>query len=134
MRALLDTSVLIALQEHSERTPDLSDFEEIDISSLSVSELMLGLHTTATPVALRTRLRRLEFIQAQFGEGLPFDDHCAEMYDELLDRVDQHGGSPRAHRIDRMLAATAMAHELPLVTRNAADFAILRGMVDVVER
>lgn len=134
MRALLDTSILIAHGESAETTPDLRDFDDVLVSSLSWTELTVGVHRTPDIRAYRLRSARLDTLRKRFGEGLPYDDSCDDMFDELLLRVAERGGDPRAHRFDRMLAATAMAHELALVTRNAADFAMFEGMLDVIER
>jgi predicted nucleic acid-binding protein len=132
--ALLDTSVLIALMTPGETSPDLGGIEESNVSALSWAELTAGLHTTRNLATYKERASRLSALQRLFGEGLPFDDGCVEMFGEILSRVSQRGGDPRAHRIDRMLAATAMARDLVLVTRNVADFRILDGLADVVER
>lgn len=45
-------------------------------------------------------------------------------------RVSLRGVDPKANLLDRMIAATALANELPLVTRNISD---LRGIEDLVE-
>ncbi|WP_227462391.1 PIN domain-containing protein [Desertimonas flava] len=37
---------------------------------------------------------------------------------------------PRA--VDRLIAATALAHDLPLFTRNADDFPRRDGLIDVI--
>jgi predicted nucleic acid-binding protein len=59
------------------------------------------------------RLRRLEFVEANV-EALPFDRRCA-------------------HAVDLMIAATALAHERPLYTRNAKDLHGLEELIEVVD-
>jgi predicted nucleic acid-binding protein len=134
MRALLDTNILVALMSGDEAEPDLQDLEEVWVSSLTWTELLLGVHATDRLARYKERAARLDRLQATLGAGLPFDDECVETYGEILARVGQRNGSARAHRFDRMIAATAMANDCVLVTRNAADFAMLDGLLDVLER
>ncbi|PUB22151.1 hypothetical protein C8K30_11319 [Promicromonospora sp. AC04] len=82
----------------------------------------------------KRRAARIQALKKTLGRGLPFDDDCDEMYDELLVRVGQRGGTPKANRFDRMIAATAMAHALVLVTRDVDDFKPFKGMLDVEVR
>ena len=44
------------------------------------------------------------------------------------------GRSHRAHILDRMLAATARAHGMTVLTRNMADFKLMFQLVTVEER
>lgn len=79
MRAILDTSVLLASQE--EGLPDLSGIDS-RISSISISELQLGLATTSGMVrALREE--RLHRIMGIYGPGLPYDDLAAARFGTL---------------------------------------------------
>jgi len=64
-------------------------------------------------------------------EALPFDSTCARAYGVVYAAVERIGRKPRGGRaIDLMIAATALAHDLPLYTRNAKD---LRGVEDLIE-
>ena len=132
MNALLDTSILISIAASDETTPDLTDFANLYVSSLTWNELTLGMHQVKSLQEYKRRAARIQALKKTLGRGLPFDDDCDEMYDELLVRVGQRSGTPKAHRFDRMIAATAMAHELVLVTRNGDDFKMFEGMLDVV--
>jgi predicted nucleic acid-binding protein len=132
--ALLDTNILIASKSETEPAPDLSGFDDLMVSSLSWSELIMGLHTTKSLSEYKRRARRLGALQDTYGDGLPYDDACIDTYNDLLERAGQRGGDAKAKKLDRMIAATAMAHELVLVTRNVNDFRMFDGMLDVVER
>ncbi|WP_164545033.1 type II toxin-antitoxin system VapC family toxin [Antribacter gilvus] len=134
MIALLDTNILIAGTTAHEVAPDLSDFNDFRVSSLSWHELTTGMHTTGDLSTYKERAHRLSTLQAIYGEGLAYDDDCVDAYATIMTRVLQRGGVPKAHPTDRMIAATALAHELVVVTRDRADFAMFEGLVDVVER
>lgn len=134
MIALLDTNILIASKSETEPAPDLSGFDDLMVSSISWSELIMGLHSTRSLSEYKRRARRLGALQDTYGEGLPYDDDCIDTYNDLIERTGQRGGDAKAKKLDRMIAATAMAHELVLVTRNTDDFTMFEGMLDVVER
>ena len=64
-------------------------------------------------------------------ETLPFDPRCALAYGAIYAAVKSVGRKARgSHAVDLMIAATALAHNLPLYTRNAKD---LRGCEDLIE-
>jgi toxin FitB len=132
--ALLDTNILIASKSETEPAPDLSGFGDLMVSSLSWSELVMGLHTTTSLSEYKRRARRLGVLQETYGDGLPYDDDCVESYNDLLEHTGQRGGEAKAKKLHRMIAATAMAHELVLVTRNVDDFRTFEGMLDIMER
>jgi predicted nucleic acid-binding protein len=134
MIGIVDTSVLVAAHEPSDTTPDLAGFERLYISSLSLAELEVGLALAATVAEYRERAARFDAVKARFGAGLPFDDSCATALRKLLAHILKSGGDPKAHRMDRMIAATALAKEAVVVTRNPGDFAILAPLVEIVER
>lgn len=134
LKALLDTSVLIARGAPDEPAPDLSDYDGLAVSSLSWSELTRGLHVTTSLVEFKARLARFNALRSAFGPGIPFDDACVHAYDDLLRQLAARGSSARAHVLDRMIAATAVANGLAVVTRDAAGFANLEGLVQVDTR
>lgn len=65
-------------------------------------------------------------------EPLPFDGAAAARYGTLVALVLEANRDPRPRRMDLMIAAIASARELPLYTRNAADFRGLEDMVEVI--
>jgi predicted nucleic acid-binding protein len=54
-------------------------------------------------------------------------------YGRLASAVVDAGRQPRRRAMDLLIAATAHAHGARLCTRNAADFAGLEDLVDIVE-
>ena len=134
MIALLDTNILITSNANGETPASLTEFDGLQVSSLSWAELSKGLHTTADLATFKRRSARLSALREAFGEGIPFDDRCAAAYDRVLGHLSAQGISPRAHVLDRMLAATALAHNLTLVSRDADMFTGLTDLVSVAER
>ncbi|MFM9378893.1 type II toxin-antitoxin system VapC family toxin [Gordonia sp. VNK21] len=126
--ALLDTSILIAQFSGDETPPDLTGFDDLLVSSLSYSEMMFGLGAATDIDVYRERERRLRKIIEVFGEGLPFTDDCAFRIDQITRDVVRSGKNPRGRRIDHMIAAVAIAHDLTVVTRNASDFQEIAGL------
>ena len=84
-----------------------------------------------TPNVRAERLRRLSILQQHF-DALPVDEAVSVSYGRLAAAVVDSGRRPRRRVMDLLIAATAHAHGARLYTRNAADFAGLEDMVDVV--
>ncbi|WP_299575852.1 PIN domain-containing protein [uncultured Williamsia sp.] len=129
-RALLDTSVLVAMRNPDEAAPDLTRFDELFVSSLSYAEMRMGLATVDGADRAR-RQDRLDAVTNLFGAGLVFDDSAALEFGRIARATIEVGRSPRNHVIDRMIAAVAAAHGLVLVTRNPADVSGLETLVDI---
>lgn len=72
MRGLLDTSILIALVDPDEDSPELSGFTALAISSLSFSEVHVGVAGAAPDSTQRAvRASELDKTRASFGAGIP---------------------------------------------------------------
>lgn len=125
---LLDTSVVIDLEQLSpERLPI-----QVAISSVTLAELAAGPAATGDPVERAIRQDRLQRTEAAF-DPLPFDLEAARAYGRVYSAVVARGRKPRSRVADLFIAAVALAEDLPLVTRNADDFAGLERLVDLVE-
>ena len=67
-------------------------------------------------------------------EPLDFDLRCAWAYGPIYGAVVRQGRKPRGSRaIDVMIAATALAHDLPLYTKNAKDLLGLEQLIEIVD-
>lgn len=76
------------------------------------------------------RQNHLQRVEEQ-ADALPFDSDCAHAWARIYTAVERAGRKARGLRaIDLMIAATALAHELPLYTLNSKD---LRGLEDLIE-
>jgi predicted nucleic acid-binding protein len=126
-RGLIDTSVVIDL-EHV----DLSHLpSEIAVSAVTLAELAAGPHATTDPAERARRQDRLQRTEATF-ESLPVDGAVARAYGRIYAAVAAGGRKARGRRaFDLLIAATALAAELPLYTRNPSDFQELEGLVEV---
>jgi toxin FitB len=127
-RGVLDTSVVIDLAAIDEgRLPLLAT-----ITAVTLAELSQGPHLATSAAERAVRLERLQVVEAAYRRPLPFDAVAARRYGSLVALVLSAGRTVRPRRIDLMIAATAAVHDLPLFTRNVADFDGLQGAVDVV--
>jgi predicted nucleic acid-binding protein len=128
-RGLVDTSVLIELPGlDPESLP-----EEVAVSAITMAELAAGPHATQDPEERARRQDRLQRAEATF-ESVPFDSAAARAYGRVYSAVVAAGVKARGRRaLDLLIAATALAADLPLYTLNPGDFREVAGLVDVVE-
>lgn len=127
-RGLIDTSVLIDLDRL-----DPDDLPvELAIAAITLAELAAGPHATADPDERARRQDRLQRAESTF-EPLPFDAPAARAYGRVYATLVDAGTKARGRRaVDLQIAATALANELPLYTRNPHDFRELARLIDVV--
>jgi hypothetical protein len=127
-RGLIDTSVVIDLQEI-----DPADLPvEVAVSAVTLAELAAGPHATADSAERARRQDRLQRVEATF-EPFPVDAAVARAYGRVYAAVATVGREARGRRaFDLLIAATALAAELPLYTRNPNDFGELDCLVEIV--
>ncbi len=104
MTTLVDTSVLIA-------PPAMDDGDSVVMSAISVGELHAGVELARDDATRSRRLARLAALLAAVPV-LPVDGAVAARYGELR----REAG--RAPSNDLWIAATALAHDIPVVTRD----------------
>jgi len=63
-------------------------------------------------------------------EILPFDDFTASIYSDLVSRLKPKGKLPP--KLDLMIASTAIANNLILVTRNVSDFEPIKAVSNLM--
>ena len=127
-RGLIDTSVVIDLGR-----VDPADLpSEIAVSAVTLAELAAGPHATADLDERARRQDRLQRTEVTF-ESLSLDQAVARAYGRVYAAVASAGRKARGRRaFDLLIAATALAAELPLYTRNPSDFQELDGLLEVV--
>jgi predicted nucleic acid-binding protein len=127
-RGLLDTSVIVDLDRL-----DASELpEEVAISTITLAELSAGPAATMDVTERARRQDRLQRTEAAF-DPMPFDIRSARAYGRVYAALVQQGRRPRRRLADLLIAATALAEGLPLVTRNSKDFQGLEELITVVE-
>ena len=126
-RALLDTSFVISLARGEDLTLDDRP-EEAAISAVTLCGLHHGV-LVATDEQRPGRLATLIFAERRFA-ALPIDTRIAPYYGRLLAETRRQRGK-KLQTADALIAATAAAHELPLITRDR-DFANLDSINAII--
>lgn len=125
---MLDTSVIIDLDELDPLDLPIS----VAVSTITIAELAAAPHATDDPDERGRRQDRLQRTEATF-DPLPFDVDAARAYGRIFASVVAAGRKARGARaVDLLIAANALAAELPLYTRNGADFRALDHLIEVV--
>jgi predicted nucleic acid-binding protein len=78
-----------------------------------------------------SRLEILQRVEYEF-DPIPFDAEAARVYGRVAAAVVSTGRKPRRRLADLMIAAIAIAENLPLFTTNPKDFAGLDTLLTVV--
>lgn len=127
-RGLADTSVVIDLDHlDAAKLPG-----ELAISALTLAELAAGPHATADAGERARRQDRLQRAEASF-DPLPFDADSARAYGRVYAAIAATGRKARGPRaVDLLIAASAVAADLPLYTRNVDRFRGLEHLLTVV--
>ena len=126
VRGLLDTSVVIDLDLiNSDDLPD-----ETVLSAVTLAELAAGPHAAVDEQERGRRQDRLQWAASRW-DPLPLDADVARAYGRLYATTGSNGRRTRRRFADLLIAATAMAHGLPLFARNPADFAGLEELVQI---
>ena len=118
-RGILDTSTVVLL----ERIEDPRSLPpEPLITAVTLAELSVGPLVASNPGEQATRQLRLQQAEADF-DPLPFDAAAARAFGRVAASLNRAGRKTGARSYDAMIAAVALANDLPLFTCNPADFA-----------
>ena len=120
---ILDTSVVIELPNLS--AADLPEFPTISV--ITLAEFSVGSEVSKNSHERAMRQLVLQQTEASF-DPLPFDAACARRFAIVAGCLRQSGRKTQARAFDALIAATALAHNLPLYTRNAQDFEGINGL------
>ncbi|MEE8484973.1 MAG: type II toxin-antitoxin system VapC family toxin [Acidimicrobiia bacterium] len=118
-QGLLDTSTLMFLGRIGDATvlPD-----EALISTITLAELSVGPLVANTDREGDARQAHVQQAEADF-DPLPFDAHAARTFGRVAASLRRSGRRTTVRAYDAMIAAIAIANDLPLYTCNPDDFA-----------
>jgi tRNA(fMet)-specific endonuclease VapC len=122
---LLDTSVCVAVLRG--RDPVLRRLAEVGpgavaVSAMTAAELRYGVLKSRDPAATGAEVERFLGLL----EALPFDEAAAEVHARVR-RALEVAGQPIGER-ELVIAATALAHGLPVATGNTREFRRVSGL------
>lgn len=113
-RALADTSVLIGVEAGRLDTDFLKDYE-LGVSAVTLGELRLGVLQAREPAVAARRLSTYQI--AQRFEPLVIDEAVSEAWALLVSQLRATGR--KAPLNDTWIAATAIAHNVPVVSQDS---------------
>ena len=131
MGVLIDTSVLVEVERSGSATGspvpafDRLGGESAFLAAITASELQHGVHRADSAVR---RARRQAFVETLLDllPVLPFDLTAARLHAALWAELRRGGRMIGAH--DLLIAATALAGDLTLLTRNRREFGRIEGL------
>jgi tRNA(fMet)-specific endonuclease VapC len=123
-RGVLDTSTVILLQRltDADALPD-----EPLITAVTLAELAVGPLVASAEEERATRQAHLQQAEADF-DPLPFDADAARAFGGVAASLRRAGRKASARAYDAMIAATAVANDLPVHTCNPDDFSGIDGL------
>lgn len=123
-RGVLDTSTVILLQ----RLTDASALPaEPLITAVTLAELAVGPLVAEGESEAAARQAHLQQAEADFTP-LPFDADAARAFGGVAASLRRSGRKATARTYDAMIAATALANDLPVHTCNPDDFSGIDGL------
>jgi hypothetical protein len=97
------------------------------ITTVTLAELSVGPLVATTETERATRQAHVQQAEADF-DPLPFDAPSARAFGRVAASLRRAGRKPSARAYDAMIAATALANDLPVYTCNPGDFAGIDGL------
>jgi tRNA(fMet)-specific endonuclease VapC len=126
MKYLLDTNTCI--RYINGRVPNIRiklaslSLVEVGVSTITKAEMFYGSAKSQTPeISLKKQLEFLVTLQ-----NVPFDEQAASVYGKIRANLEQQGTPIGGN--DMLIAATALAHQLILVTHNTREFTRIAGL------
>jgi tRNA(fMet)-specific endonuclease VapC len=123
-RGVLDTSTVIFLQRIADA--DALPAEPL-ITSITLAELAVGPLVAGSESERAVRQAHLQQAEADFVP-LPFDADAARAFGGVAASLRRTGRKASARAYNAMIAATALANDLPVYTCNPDDFSGIDGL------
>jgi tRNA(fMet)-specific endonuclease VapC len=123
-RGILDTSTVIALRNITD--PSALPAEPL-ITAVTLAELSAGPLVARDERERAARQAHLQEAEADF-DPLPFDRASARAFGQVAASLRASGRKTAARAYDALIAATALAHQLPVYTCNPGDFDKIDGL------
>lgn len=117
-RGVLDTSTVIVLDRLD---PSELPVEPL-ITAVTLAEISVGPLVADDERERAARQARLQQTESDF-DPLPFDVAAARAFGRVAASLRRSGRKTTARSYDAMIAAAALAHDLPVYTCNPSDFA-----------
>lgn len=124
---MLDTSTVILLPDIAE--PSALPEEPL-ITAVTLAELSAGPLVATNDEDRSARQAHLQQAEADF-DPLPFDAAAARAFGQVAASLHRSGRTVSARSYDAMIAAIAMANDLPVHTCHARDFDGISGLTVV---
>ncbi|MCR6711592.1 MAG: type II toxin-antitoxin system VapC family toxin [Demequina sp.] len=123
-RGLLDTSTLILLG----RIADPADLPRTPmISAITLAELSVGPLVASSDAERAARQAHLQQAESDF-DAVPFDAAAARAFGGVAASLRAQGRTTKARAYDALIAASAIALNVPLYTCNPRDFEGIDGL------
>lgn len=120
---VLDTNAVVLLDRL--QAGDLPD--QPVITAITLAELSVGPLATDEPDERQARQARLQETEAAF-DPLPFDAPAARAFGRVAAALRRAGRRVQPRAFDALIAAGAIAHDLPVYTCNPRDFTGIDGL------
>lgn len=125
-RFLLDSNLISELSKPQPNTNILTNIQRFEsfcaISAITLQEALFGVELLPDG-SRKNRLKEYVEIVKQKFDVIPYDATAAAYYAEVVAKCNK-AGQPRPI-CDSQIAATALANDLILVTRNTKDFELI---------
>jgi len=126
-RGLLDTSVVVTLG-------GLTGLDALPVrcfvSAITLAELSVGPLVAKSDRERIARQSVLQQVEADF-HAIPFDDRAARAFGRVAAELRASGRKTTARAYDALIAATAVANDLPVFTLNVDDFSGITSLTVV---
>lgn len=120
---ILDTNALINLERLQ---PEYLPRKAL-ITAVTLAELSVGPLTATSEAIAAERQAHIQMAEADFTP-LPFDTDAARAFGRVAASLRRAGRKTSARTYDALIAAIALANDLPIHTCNPDDFAGIDGL------